>query len=85
MPIKKKNYRLHPCTVYWRRRGEWTALGQRDYRYPLAADEFFRAWPALLEKRQQSAIQHPEHPNDGRDHAGGFVAVVVQNSSITPK
>jgi hypothetical protein len=55
----KKNYRLHRCTVYWLRKGVWTKLGQRDYLWPVAADEFCRVWPALVEKRQQSTIQHP--------------------------
>jgi len=59
MPPVKKNYRKCRCTVWWYRKGAWTMLGQRDYMYPLAADEFYRAWFARVEKHPQSAIQHP--------------------------
>jgi len=52
----KKNYRRRRCVVYWLRQGVWTRVGERDYPYPIAADEFFHAWPALVEKRQQSSI-----------------------------
>jgi hypothetical protein len=60
MPPVKKNYRKGRCVVYWRRKGEWVRVGERDYLYPLAADEFARAWPALVEKRQLLAVQRRE-------------------------
>ena len=59
MPPVKKNYRKSRSRLYWRRRGIWTMLGQRDYLVPLTADEFVHAWPALLQKRQQSSAPHP--------------------------
>ena len=45
--------------VYARRAGAWLLVGERDYVYPGEADLFCRAWPARVEKRQQSSTQHP--------------------------
>jgi hypothetical protein len=59
MPLVKKHYRKSRSRVYWYRKGVWTMLGQRDYMFPILADEFVHAWPALLQKRQQSSAQHP--------------------------
>ena len=59
MPARKPRPLKLRRQVWSRRTGVWILLGERDYLYPVEAVEFCRAWPALLQKRQQSSVQHP--------------------------
>jgi hypothetical protein len=49
--------------VYVLKSGEWIHVGQRNYYWNPAVDAFVHAWPALAQKRQQSGVPHPWHPN----------------------
>ena len=57
-PTKIKH--LVPTVLYRRKGGAWVIQRSSLYAVPEHVFEFARAWPALVEKRQLSAVQRRE-------------------------
>ena len=69
MPATRPRPLILRRQIYQFKQGSWHWLGERDYAYPAAADRFCRVWPALLEKRLQSRVQHPVPQDAHKDSA----------------